>query len=337
MKERFILKLICMLLLVLQLACTKDDNKPMPLSTISRLYVSNADTDASIVNTLIFDRADENKFPEPYKFNSELPDANGILFDPFSGTVFQVSRKNRNIRTFKVNTDGSLVLKESFIDEALLSARDIAFDRGRDLLYVSSDIDSAVYIYNSVSKLKGTVTASKKLKLNGRPRGMFLDENRLFIVIDQNRAEVQLFENASELLAGTINTEKKLVLSGAIRLHGITYSAQRDILLLTDIAEVSNAGFDTDGAIHFISGAMEKFKSPGTAIVPSKTIKGINTLLGNPTDIAWDERSDKDLIYVSEKAGKKILVFKYADTGNTAPSVKADLGSSPEAIYLDAR
>jgi len=337
MKERFILKLICLLSLILPLACTKDDNKPMPQSTVSRLYVSNADTDASVVNTIIFDRADESKFPEPYKFSSQLPDANGILFDPFSGVVFQVSRKNKNIRTFRVNTDGSLSNKESFIDEGLLSARDMVFDRGRDLLYISSDIDSAVYVYNTASKLKGTVTASKKLKLNGKPWGMFLEDNRLFVVIDQGRTEVQLFENASELVVGTIIPEKKLTLSGAVRFHGITYSSQRDILLLTDIAEASGAGFDTDGAIHFITGALEKFTAAGAAIAPSKTIKGLNTLLGNPTDIAWDERSDKDLIYVSEKAGKKILVFKYTDTGDAVPSVRADLNSSPEAIYLDAR
>lgn len=213
----------------------------------------------------------------------------------------------------------------------------MAFDRGRDLLYISSDIDSAVYVYNTASKLKGTVTASKKLKLNGKPWGMFLEDNRLFVVIDQGRTEVQLFENASELVVGTIIPEKKLTLSGAVRLHGITYSSQRDILLLTDIAEASGAGFDTDGAIHFITGALEKFTAAGAAIAPSKTIKGLNTLLGNPTDIAWDERSDKDLIYVSEKAGKKILVFKYTDTGDAVPSVRADLNSSPEAIYLDAR
>ena len=337
MKQRFILQLICLLPLILPVACTKDDNKPMPQSTVSRLYVSNADTDASVVNTLIFDRADESKFPEPYKFSSQLPDANGILFDPFSGIVFQVSRRNKNIRTFKVNTDGSLIKKDSFIDEGLLSARDIAFDRSRDLLYVSSDIDSAVYVYNTVSKLTGTAIASKKLKLNGKPWGMFLDGNRLFIVIDQDRTEVQLFEDASELEVGTITPEKKLTLSGAVRLHGISYSAQRDILLLTDIAEATNTGYDTDGAVHFIIGALAKFTPSGAAVVPSKTIKGSSTLLGNPTDIAWDERSDKDLVYVAEKAGKKILVFKYTDTGNTAPLVKADLSSSPEAIYLDAR
>ncbi len=337
MKQKSLLQLILLLTVLLTAACTKDDNEPMPQSTVSRLYVSNADTDASVVNTLIFDRADESKFPEPYKFNSQLPDANGILFDPFSGTVFQVSRRNKNIRTFKVNTDGTLSNSGSFLDEGLLSARDLAFDRSRDLLYVSSDIDSAIYVYNTASKLSGTVVASKKLKLNGRPWGMFLDDNRLLVVLDQARAEVQLFENASQLVVGTITPDKKMTISGASRLNGIVYSAERDVLMLTDIAESTGSGFAGDGAVHIILEALTKFTATGNAVPPSRTIKGANTLLGNPTDIAWDERSDKDLIYVAEKAGKKILVFKYADSGNIAPSVKAELQSSPEALYLDAR
>jgi hypothetical protein len=40
---------------------------------------------------------------------------------------------------------------------------------------------------------------------------------------------------------------------------------------------------------------------------------------------------------VAEKAGRKILTFKYLDNGNVKPSAIALLTSSPEAIFLDAR
>ena len=334
---RILLFTICMLPLILLSGCTKDDNKAMPVSTVSRLYVSNADTDAAVNNTMIFDPADQVKFTEPYKFNSQLPDANGILFDPFSGIVFQVSRMNKNIRTFKVNTDGSLSNKNSFIHEGLLSAREMAFDRSRDMLYVSSNADSAIYVYNSASTLTGTVTANKKLKLNGQPWGIHLDNNRLFVVIDQARAEVQLFEDASSLVVGTITPTKKITVTGATRLHGITYSSDRDILILTDIAEATAAGFDSDGSVYIITDAGSKFTALGAAVPPTKIIKGTLTSLGNPVDVAWDDREGKDLIYIAEKAKRKILVFKYANSGNIAPLVIADLASSPEAIYLDAR
>ena len=338
MKSRILFYIIvCILPSLIFSSCVKDENEAMPKSTVSRLYVSNADTDAAVNNTLIFDPADQAKFTEPYKFNSQLPDGNGILFDPYSGVVYQVSRLNKNIKSFKVNTDGSLVNKSSFVHEGLLSAREMAFDRSRDVLYVSSNIDSAIYVYNNVSTLKDIVLADKKLKLNGQPWGIHLDNDRLFVVIDQSRAEVQLFENASALAVGPILTKKKITLSGATRLHGITYSSSRDVLILTDIAEASAAGFDSDGSIHIITDASSKFTESGASIAPSKTIKGALTGLGNPVDVAWDDREGKDLIYIAEKARRKILVFKYSGTGNIAPSVIADLTSSPEAIYLDAR
>ncbi|MFA6944905.1 MAG: hypothetical protein WC220_03290, partial [Pedobacter sp.] len=290
MKARILFLKIFILPLLLLTACVKDENEAMPQSTVSRLYVSNADTDAAVNNTMIFDPADQAKFTEPYKFNSQLPDGNGILFDPYSGVVFQVSRLNKNIRTFKVNTDGSLVNKNSFIHEGLLSAREMAFDRTRDVLYISSNIDSAIYVYNDASTLKGTVMADKKLKLNGQPWGIHLDNNRLFVVIDQARTEVQLFDDASSLLVGPISPTKKITVTGATRLHGITYSSSRDILILTDIAEATAAGFDSDGSIHIITDAAAKFTALGAAILPSKTIKGVLTGLGNPVDVAWDDR-----------------------------------------------
>lgn len=332
MRKQIILQALCLLPFLIS-GCMKDDNEPMPQSTVSRLYVSNADTDAAVSNTLIFDPADQSAFSEPYKFNSQLPDANGILFDPFSGTVFQVSRRNKNIKTFTVNTDGSLSNKNSFIDEGLTSAREIAFDRNRDILYISSNTDSAIYVYNKASTLTGVVLADKKLKLNGQPWGIHLEDDRLFVVIDQARAEVQLFETASALEVGSIIPVKKITVNGAVRLQGITYSQDRDILILTDIGDTSS---DSDGSVYIITEAGAKFTA-GTPVTPGKSIKGLNTGLGNPVDVAWDDRTGKDLIYIAERSRRKILVFKFTDNGNIAPSVVANLTSSPEAIYLDAR
>ena len=334
MKTRIILLTLFLLFSIIFSFCTKDENEAMPTSTVSRLYVSNADTDAAVNNTMIFDPADQNQFDDPYLFDSQLPDANGILFDPFSGMVFQVSRLNKNIRTFKVNTNGSLSNANSFIHEGLTSARELAFDRSRNILYVSSNADSAIYVYENAASLKGSVVANKKLKLNGQPWGIHLENNSLFVVIDQARVEVQLFEQASELVVGTIAPTKKMTISGAKRLHGITYSSDKDVLILTDIAEATSTGFDSDGSIYVITDASSKFTATGTSVSPTSTINGSLTSLGNPVDVAWD---GENLIYIAEKAKRKILVFKYSDSGDVAPSVVANLTTSPEAIYLDAR
>lgn len=329
--------LYCLLLFFSLSGCKKDDNEAMPQSTVSRLYISNADTDASVANTWIIDPADQTPSPDAYVFDSKLPDGNGITFDPFSGIVFQVSRQNKNIRTLTVNTDGSLKERTSFVDEGLKSAREIAYDHSRDLLYVASNTDSALYVYDKASTLNGNVTANKKLKLDGEPWGIHLDNNRLFVVIDHDRTEVQLFESASEVAVGAVNPTKRLTIVGAKRLHGITYSANRAALILTDVGESSLPGYNTDGAVYIIETANEKFSTGGSKVVPTRTISGVSTLLGNPVDVSIDNRSDKDYIYIAEKANKRILVFRYADNGNIAPVINTALKTSPEAIYLDAR
>lgn len=318
-------------------ACVKDDNEPLPKSSVSRLYVSNADIDASVMSTIVFDPADGEKLDNPDKYDTKLPDGNGIVFDPFSGTVFQVSRQAKNIRTFTVKTDGSLVQKGSFIDDGLISAREIAFDRARNLLYVASNTDSSLYVYRGLDTLAGTVRATKKLKLRGQPWGIHLENDNLFVVIDQESVQVQLFENASSLVVGTVDPTKKISVPGARRLHGITYSPTRDALILTDIGDAVGSSANSDGKIYVIEGAMAKFTANGTAVTPNRTISGISTELGNPVDVAWDTRKDKDFIYVAEKANKKILVFKFMDSGNASPIREAKLDSFPEAIYLDAR
>ncbi len=311
-----------LILAVLLSGCTKDDNKPLTQSTISRLYVSNADTDASVMSTVIFDPADGAKLDSPDKFDTKLPDGNGIVFDPYSGTV---------------RTDGSLIDKGSFIDDGLTSAREIAFDRVRKTLYVASNSDSSLYVYVGVDTIKGVARASKKLKLNGQPWGIHFENDNLFVVIDQERVQVQLFENAFSLVVGAITPSKTINVTGAKRLHGITYSSSRDALILTDIGEATAGGSGSDGKIFIIEAAMAKFTAMGASIAPTRIIAGVATGLGNPVDVAWDTRADKDLIYVAEKANKTIQVFKFSNSGNATPFRTATLSSFPEAIYLDAR
>lgn len=320
-------------------SCTGDENEPLPQSSVSRLYVSNADTDASVMSTMIFDPADGSTLDSADKFDTKLPDGNGIVFDPFSGTVFQVSRQARNIKSFTVNTNGSLSTKakNSFIDDGLRSAREIAYDRVRKTLYVASNTDSALYVYVGIDTIAGVARASKKLKLNGQPWGIHFENDNLFVVIDQDRVQVQLFENASSLVVGTIVPNKTMTVTGARRLHGITYSSSRDALILTDIGEATAGSFKSDGKIYIIEAALAKFGVQGGAITPTRTISGVKSGLGNPVDVAWDFRAGKDLIYVAEKANQTIQVFKFSDSGNVSPFRTATLKSSPEAIYLDAR
>lgn len=319
-------------------ACKKEDTDLSQIPTLARLYVSNAETDTTIANITIFDPADEAAFPEGYNFKSALPDANGIVFDPANGIVFQAGRTNRNIKSFTVNPDGSLTAKTSFTDANLLSAREIAFDRDSNYLYVASNTDSAIYVYHGATTKTGEVTSDRKFKLDGQPWGIFLNDNQLMVVIDNERTEVQVINGISALPSGVLTPNVRVKISGAVRLHGITFSAASNTLFLTDIgvADAAIAGYNTDGAIHIIDSVQTRFAASGT-VSPARTIAGSSTFLGNPVDISVDDRPGDSIIYVAEKANKKILTFNYGSQGNVAPLINKDVAAAPEAIYLDAR
>lgn len=126
----------------------------------------------------------------------------------------------------------------------------------------------------------------------------------------------------------------------AVNLHGIAFNRESNQLVLSD---VGSADSDSDGSLYVINDARtasDTASGGGPAIVvPSRTITGAATLLGNPVDVLL--RSDGNL-YVAEKAngGGQILVFNGilgGSSGNIAPNVHvttASLGSSgtPESI-----
>lgn len=323
---------------IMAIACKKDDSELSQIPTVSRLYVSNADLDTNVANISIFDPADAAGFPEAYNFKSGLPDANGIYFDPTNGIVFQVGRATKTIKSLTVNPDGSLTAKTSFTDANLVSARDIAFDRDSNILYVASNTDSAIYVYRNATTKTGEVTSDKKFKLDGEPWGIHLADNELYVVIDKERVEVQQFNGISALASGPIAPVVRVKIAGATRLHGITYSAALGVMLLTDIGqpETTVPTYNTDGSIYIIDSLTANFAVSGN-ITPARTITGAATGLGNPVDIAIDDREGKGTIYVAEKANKKILAFRYEDEGNATPLINQDVTATPEAIYVDAR
>ncbi|WP_156891808.1 hypothetical protein [Nevskia ramosa] len=126
----------------------------------------------------------------------------------------------------------------------------------------------------------------------------------------------------------------------SVNLHGISYNRSTNQLVVSDVGSPTS---DSDGALFVIdnaSTANDATTGSGPAIVvPSRSISGAATLLGNPVDVLL--RSDGSL-YVAEKlnGGGQILVFNGILTsggGNIAPNLHvttSSLGSSgtPESI-----
>lgn len=348
--------LVLAITLVATSACTDDREVGLgPFET--RLFVSFADNDPAGRNFGYVSPADGVVIPNFVMYNTKAVDGNGVFFDEtsVSGTTFQVSRQTKSIIKLSIN---GFRLSE-FTSAEMNSAREIAYDAKNDFLYVASNTDSIVFVFSNASNASGSVTPFKKIKLNAQPWSVHLDApaNRLLVLIDKPVAvnpqvgegdgpvEVQVFKNIEQTaksgaegsqIMPTPNTVVKFPF--ARRLHGMTYSSDRDILVVTEIGSAASgdANFNRDGGIFIIENA-NVFLNNGGNITPTRTIAGGNTLLGNPVDVAIDDRNGKERVIVAEKANKKILVFSLDMNGNVAPLIQKSTVNSPEALYLDIR
>ena len=322
-------------------SCDKDDTTTGTTST-SRLFVSNADTDPAVANLAVYSPADSSAFGAAMNINTGASDGNGVVYDAAGNIGFQVGRTNRQVKVFAVSPAGVVTVAQTFTDAGMTSGRGAAYDAANKTLYVANNSDSTIRVYSSANTLSGAVTANKVFKLNGQPWGIRFAANKLMVLIDMDRKEIQLFDNVNSVTAGTVTPTSKITIPSAVRLHGLTYDAASDVLLVTEIGLAAAPtiptvpAFNQDGGIYIIEGALAKFAA-NAAVTPNRTISGLNTSLGNPVDIAFDARAGKKLIYIAEKANKKILTFRLTDNGNVAPANSVIVTTLPESVYVDAR
>lgn len=330
---------------VLITSCKKNNDNDDKIETpVSRLFVSNADTDMAVANLSVYSPADGASLPAPTNLNAGFPDGNGVVYDAGSNIGFQVSRTNKAIKMFSVSDGGMVTLGNTFTDAGLVSGRDAVYDVVNKTLYVASNTDSTVRVYANAPSLSGSINANKVFKLNGQPWGLEFSNGRLMVLIDLNRKEIQVFNNVNNISAGQITPTSIITIPSATRLHGLVYSAASDVLIVTEIGAAAapaipnptGPAFNADGGIYIIEGANAKFAA-NAAVTPTRTIIGSNTKLGNPVDVTFDGRAGKNLIYVAEKANKLISVFRLSDNGNVAPATSAMVTTLPESIFVDAR
>lgn len=330
------------------LSCDKDDT---PATPISRLYVSTADTDPAVQNLEIYDPADVTT-PTVTPVATGTKDGNGIIVDVSANILFQVSRAAKSVSIFSnaSTLSGSPTPTATFTDASLSSGREAAYDKNNNTLFIANNSDSTIRVYNNASNLSGAVTG-KVLKISGQPWGIHFDVagNRLLVLMDLAAMRIEVYNNPSSIAAGVVTSNAVLNITdrpngGKSRLHGLTYSSTQNVLLITEIGEAAAPGvpdvtkpaFNADGGIYIIENAASKLSAGGN-IAANRVIYGASTMLGNPVDIAFDDRNNKSLIYIAEKANKRILTFKLTDNGNVAPTTTFITTRLPEDIFLDAR
>ena len=135
--------------------------------------------------------------------------------------------------------------------------------------------------------------------------GLHADVNTLFAVVD-NSNEIAVIDSFFTKSGDAVAPTRRVAVEGLVRTHGITYDADSDLMLLTDVGEASSP---TDGALIAVPNWSTASADNVISAAEQSRISGDATLLGNPVDVAYD--ADSDLVYVAERAngGGRILVF----------------------------
>jgi hypothetical protein len=157
----------------------------------------------------------------------------------------------------------------------------------------------------------------------------------LYAIVD-NSSDVAIYsdffgnEDSDDLEADRIIT-----VNGLVRTHGITYYAEEDLMLLTDVGEASS---DDDGAVIVVENFSSAISDDDNVIDSNDQVRieGSATLLGNPVDIAYD--TENEIIYVAERAngGGRVLGFEVPTLSGTVEPIYSDDFAGASAVYFSS-
>lgn len=292
----------------------KDDNKPSTKSTVTLFATTNTGANFTQFDvTNIADISVKNLI-------TLNVDADGINYNKSLDFVAQVNRTEDKVDVYGniSNTQTGTAITPTFSSTS-------NFTNGRELvmtdnkIVVAEDADGAnkLVVYNYTA---AGITLDKIFDVSINLWGITIDNNTLYAVQD-NSDTLAVFENFFSQPAGTLAPTFKVQVEGIVRTHGLTYDASTDVMFLTNIGD---AGSATDGGIHIVknfNAILSLAETSGKIDATSQiVIEGTNSMLGNPVDIAYDNKNNK--IYVAERAvdGGRILGFNMpSSSGNIAP------------------
>lgn len=278
---------------------------------------------------------DTDGFVTENTFRSITSDADGIYYDTENDVLYQLNRQNGAVTLYS-NVTANLAIGET-PDLAAMSAaetingREIAVSGNR--LVVAQDANDTNGNQNRLIVFDITptsITLAARYEVDFNLWGIHVDGETLY-AIEDNSNRLAVFNNFFFLPEGTINPTQVIGVEGIVRTHGLTYVADRDMMILTDVGAASSP---TDGAISVVmnykSAAMD-----GTITADEQLrIEGDNTFLGNPVDVAF--HAARSMIFVAERAngGGRILNFVVPTAdGNPAPNYNYEFAGA-SAIHF---
>lgn len=332
MKKMFALGTLLSLIAV---SCTDDDsmssqsNPELKLVTSSNTTGKISFVDLLSTNSSIF------------SFSVNGTDNDGIYYNSFSDEVILASRTNNRLETYsglkngvETNTD-NLMLSNFSSNMDFTNAREIAISG--DKVIVTQDqatINNDTNKFLVYQKTTSGYNLINEYTLDFKIWGIHAEGTTLYAVADLT-SDILVFENFFSLASGTIMPTKRVTIEGLTRTHGITYSANDDVMILTDVASAADA---TDGGLIVINNfttVLNSTSNMGTiAMSNQKRIYGASSTLGNPVDVAYDYVTN--VIYVAERAngGGKVLTFNIPTASGDVAPVDSRAEAGVAAVYL---
>ena len=323
------------LLSLIAVSCTDDDSMSSQSNPELKLVTSSNTTGKiSFVDLLSTNSS-------VFSFSVNGTDNDGIYYNSFSDEIILASRTNNRLETYsglkngvETNTD-NLMLSNFSSNMDFTNAREIAISG--DKIIVTQDqatINNDTNKFLVYQKTTSGYNLINEYTLDFKIWGIHAEGTTLYAVADLT-SDILVFENFFSLASGTIMPTKRVTIEGLTRTHGITYSANDDVMILTDVASAADA---TDGGLIVINNfttVLNSTSNMGTiAMSNQKRIYGASSTLGNPVDVAYDYVTN--VIYVAERAngGGKVLTFNIPTASGDVAPVDSRAEAGVAAVYL---
>lgn len=323
------------LLSIVLVSCSDDDSMSSQSNPELKLVTSsNTSGKISFVDLL-------STNPSAVSFTVNGADSDGIYYNSLSDEIILASRTNNRLENYSGLKNGvetnmdNLMLANFSSNMDFTNAREIAVYG--DKVIVTQDQAASNSDTNKFFVYQKTSTGFNLLNeysLDFKVWGIHVEGTTLYAVADLT-SDILVFNNIFTQASGIVTPSKRVSIEGLTRTHGITYSTNDDVMILTDVASAADA---TDGGLIVINNftsVLNSTSNMGTiAISNQKRIYGENSTLGNPVDVAYDYVTN--IIYVAERAngGGKVLSFNTPTTSGDVAPINSRTEAGVAAVYL---
>ena len=280
---------------------------------------------AAVANPASID-LDQRHLQVPY------PDADGIVYDAARDAVYHVDRSNSqlvSLSSISTRTDGEMVMPGATGPSTFSNGREAT--QYHNKVVVADDVTPgrlASYHVNDAH-----ISDYRWYDVGFEVWGIQATEKDLWAIQDATN-RVAYFRDFFKAKSGSLSITSEVAIEGLVRTHGISYDADADLMVLTDIG---SAGSPDDGALIIISNFSEKFAAAGNSGTISLSdqirIAGNLTELGNPVDVAV--KASAGAIFVAERAQQKFLVFEIPESNCNCAPIYATPCAGASAVTLD--